>query len=63
MRVRVWFTKDEFDIMVNELLYKNPVSFDMLCQIAEKTLRSRVTQWCHSRKEMVESEMAFDDFT
>lgn len=30
------FTRDEFDVMVNELLYKDPISFDMLCQIAEK---------------------------
>lgn len=40
------FTKDEFNAMVNELLYKDPVSFDMLCQIAEKTLRPSVVNWC-----------------
>ena len=40
------FTRDEFNVMVNELLYKEPISFDMLCQIAEKTLRPSVVNWC-----------------
>jgi len=40
------FTRDEFDVMVHELLYKDPISFDMLCQIAEKTLRPSVVNWC-----------------
>lgn len=40
------FTRDKFDVMVNELLYKDPISFDMLCQIAEKTLRPSVVNWC-----------------
>lgn len=40
------FTRDEFDVMVNELLYKDPISFDMLCQVAEKTLRPSVVNWC-----------------
>lgn len=40
------FTRDEFNVMVNELLYKDPISFDMLCQIAEKTLRPSVANWC-----------------
>ncbi len=40
------FTRDEFDMMVNELLYKDPISFDMLCQVAEKTLRPSVVNWC-----------------
>ncbi len=40
------FTKAEFDTMVKELLYTTPVSFDMLCHIAEKTLRPTVIKWC-----------------
>lgn len=32
--------------MVDELLYRNPVSFDILYQIAEKALRLKVKQWC-----------------
>lgn len=40
------FTVEEFNVMVNELLQKDPVSFDMLCQIAEKTLRPHVENWC-----------------
>lgn len=42
----VRFTVEEFNIMVNELLQNEPVSFDMLCQIAEKTLRPYVENWC-----------------
>lgn len=41
------FTKEEFDIMIDELLYREPVSFDMLCHIAEKTLRPTVRMWCN----------------
>ena len=40
------FTRNEFDAMVNELLYSTPASFDMLCSIAEKTLRPSVINWC-----------------
>lgn len=40
------FTIQEFDTMVNELLYSEPVSFDMLCRIADKTLRNSVNKWC-----------------
>ena len=40
------FTRDEFDVMVYELLNKEPISFDMLCQIIEKTLRPSVVNWC-----------------
>ncbi len=42
------FTKDEFDKMVDELLYKEPISFDMLCRIAEKTLKPTVIYWCNN---------------
>lgn len=40
------FTRDEFDTMVDELLFKEPISFDMLCIIVEKTLRPTVINWC-----------------
>ncbi len=40
------FTYEEFDTMVEELLYREPISFDMLCRIAEKTLRPSVVTWC-----------------
>lgn len=40
------FTKEEFDIMVDELLHQDAVRFDMLCQIAEKTLMPAVKRWC-----------------
>lgn len=40
------FSSDEFYIMVDELLNRDPVSFDMLCVIAEKTLRPTVINWC-----------------
>lgn len=34
--------------MVNELLYNKTVCFDMLCQIAEKTLKPSVVYWCNT---------------
>jgi len=40
------FTKEEFDTMVEQLLFAQQVQFEMLCQIAEKTLRPAVIRWC-----------------
>ncbi len=40
------FTAAEFDTMVYELLYAETTSFETLCRIAEKTLRSSVLRWC-----------------
>jgi hypothetical protein len=40
------FTQTEFDIMVRQLLCDDAVSFEMLCQIADKTLSHRVALWC-----------------
>lgn len=40
------FSREEFDVMVHQLLYSDTVSFDMLCAIAEKTLRPTVIRWC-----------------
>ncbi len=42
------FSAEEYDIMIDELLYRPQVSFDMLCYIAEKTLRPTVNFWCKS---------------
>lgn len=42
------FTAEEFNIMLDQLLYNQQVSFDMLIQIAEKTLRSSVKRWCNT---------------
>ncbi len=42
------FTRDEFDIMVEELLHCKPASYNMLVTIAEKTLRGIVTKWCYN---------------
>ncbi len=42
------FTREEFNTMVKELLYDTPISFDMLCKIAEKTLRPTVINWCRN---------------
>ena len=41
------FTKEEFDSMVEQLLDREQPCFDMLCHIAEKTLRRPVTRWCN----------------
>lgn len=40
------FSREEFGIMLDELLVREPASFDMLCRIAEKTLRPSVYRWC-----------------
>ena len=40
------FTNEEFAVMVDQLLYQETVCFDMLCQIAEKTLTPAVKRWC-----------------
>lgn len=40
------FTQDEFKMMADELLNRKTVSFDMLCKIADKTLRPAVLRWC-----------------
>lgn len=42
------FSKEEFEIMVEELLYRDPISFDMLCHIANETLRNKVKYWCQT---------------
>lgn len=42
------FTQQEFDIMTDELLRCEPRKFDMLCHIAEKTLKSSVARWCRT---------------
>lgn len=39
-------TVEEFNIMVEELLYSETVSYEMLCKIIEKNLRGRVKAWC-----------------
>ena len=40
------FTDEEFEIMISEITDKTHPSFNMLCIIAEKTLRSKVRYWC-----------------
>lgn len=40
------FTAEEFDTMVQELLFSETICFDTLCKIAEKTLRHSVIRWC-----------------
>lgn len=40
------FTREEFDIMMNELLNTEPASFEMLYCIARKTLMPSIIKWC-----------------
>ena len=40
------FTDEEFEIMISELTDETHPSFNMLCSIAEKTLRPKVEYWC-----------------
>lgn len=41
------FTREEFDTMVSQLLYQEPVCFDMLCHIANETLKDIIAKWCY----------------
>ena len=53
------FTRSEYDTMVQELLIDEEISFDMLCHIAEKTLRKSVERWC--REDIDLSDKDCDD--
>lgn len=46
------FTREEFNTMVNELLYEDKVRFDMLCLIADKTLKPSIIGWCKSEESL-----------
>lgn len=39
-------SRDEFNIMIEQLMDESNVKFDMLCSIADKILRSTVVHWC-----------------
>ncbi len=55
------FTRSEFDAMVQQLLYDEKVSFDMLCHIAEKTLRHSVSKWCREDSSLTDKEESEND--
>lgn len=38
--------EQEFHTMVDELLYQEPASFAMLCDLAQRVLHSSVCRWC-----------------
>ncbi len=40
------FTVEEFNTMVDELLYRKPASHETLVRIADRTLRGSVIHWC-----------------
>lgn len=42
------FTREEFEIMADQMLHQKPICYDMLSHIAEKTLRTTVKNWCES---------------
>lgn len=54
------FTRSEFDIMVQQLLFEDEVSFEMLCHIAEKTLRHSVRKWCMEDPALTDKECEHD---
>ncbi len=45
-RLYMAFSNEEFDIMVDELLFQEIPSFDMLCSIVNKVFSSKVRYWC-----------------
>jgi hypothetical protein len=40
------FTLKEFDIMVQEVLYREPSAYDMLCQITVRTVKPLIRKFC-----------------
>ena len=42
------FTREDFDTMVQEVLYTKPSKYDALCRMAEATLRPLVKGWCRN---------------
>lgn len=42
------FTCEDFNIMVNELLFRDIPSYDKLCEIAQKELKGKIASWCYS---------------
>ena len=40
------FTDQEYETMIAELTDTTSSSFDMLCAIAQKTLKTKITHWC-----------------
>ncbi len=54
------FTRSEFDTMVQQLLFDEKISFDMLCHIAEKTLRNSVRKWCLEDTSLTDKECEHD---
>jgi hypothetical protein len=43
----VVFTREEFDIMIQEVLYQKPESYDMLCVITKKSVFSTIRDACY----------------
>lgn len=46
------FTDQEFDIMVEQLTVQKPASFDMLCEIADRTLHGWVISECNNNEDL-----------
>ena len=42
------FTLEEFDTMVQEILYQEPSSYDMLCRITVRTVMPLIRKFCSS---------------
>lgn len=40
------FTQEEYEIMIYELTEKDPMSYDMMCEIAYRILKPKVKSWC-----------------
>lgn len=46
------FTNEEYQIMIYELTEKEPASFDMMCRIAERTLKPLIKKWCYESEDL-----------
>ena len=46
------FTNEEYQIMIDELTKQESASFDMMCLIAERTLKPLIKKWCYESEDL-----------
>lgn len=54
------FTKEEYEIMIVELTQKDPMRFDMMCEIALRVLGPKVKVWCYDKPSLRSRQMSDD---
>ena len=54
------FTNEEYRIMIFELTEKEPMSFDMMCQIAQRTMMPLIKKWCKTSEDLRNRQLEDD---